>query len=429
MTNLVLIDCHDLGQHLGCYGRSTVSSPNLDALAARGARFTNSFCAAPQCSPSRAALYTGRYPHANGMLGLAHSPFDWRMNRDEIHLARYLREAGYATTHIGTQHVTADAVEAVQELGFTRVLAAKTADQVAERAVTFLSESPRQPFFLNIGFFEPHRDENGRFSQAPPDDSRGVQVPRYLPQSDAARAEFVELQGVIRAMDAAVGRIGRALETAGLAHNTWFIFTTDHGLAMPRAKCTLYDAGIQTALLMHAPSFGIVGGRVYAELVSNVDIVPTILEMLGLAVPTRLQGISFARLLQGRAYTPRAHIFAEKTFHTAYEPQRAIRTARFKLIWNAEVGIMHVPADIMHSPIYPEMIPEIVKKLPPLELYDLTLDPDERMNCCDDPQYAEIFNDLRARLVEWMRATNDPLLDGAIVSPFYRRGRARLLES
>jgi len=427
MPNLVLIDCHDLGQHLGCYGWRTVRSPNLDALAQQGVRFTNSFCTAPQCSPSRAALYTGRYPHATGMFGLAHPPFNWRMYAGEIHLARFLREAGYATTQIGTQHVTATTIAAVQELGFTQVLPAETAAEVAERAATFLLQSSHQPFFLNLGFFEPHRDARGAYSHAPPDESLGVQVPSYLPQSDAARKEFAALQGVIHALDTAIGVIWNALKQANLEQDTWLIFTTDHGLAMPRAKCTLYDAGIKTALMMRAPSLGIIGGRVYDALISNVDIVPTILEMLGLPIPARLHGASFAGLLLGRAYTPRSHIFAEKTFHIVYEPQRAIRTERYKLIWNAEAGIMHVPADIMQSPIYPEMIPEIVQKLPPVALYDLMLDSDERTNRCDDPHYAEIFQDLRARLVEWMHQTNDPLLEGPIASPFYHRGRERLM--
>ncbi|MCI0476474.1 MAG: sulfatase-like hydrolase/transferase, partial [Anaerolineales bacterium] len=248
MSNLILIDCHDLGQHLGCYGWTSVPSPNLNALAEQGARFANSFCAAPQCSPSRAALYIGRYPHANGMFGLAHPPFNWRMYPDEVHLARLLRDAGYATTHIGTQHVTAHTVEAVKELGFAVVHPADNAADVAERAVAFLSQEPRQPFFLNIGFVEPHRDQNGLFKYATPDTTLGVQVPPYLPQSDAARGEFAELQGAIRAVDTAVGKIWATLNAVGLARDTWFIFTTDHGLAMPRAKCTLYDPGLQTAL-------------------------------------------------------------------------------------------------------------------------------------------------------------------------------------
>src|SRR5919198_171031 len=104
--NVLFLTCHDLGRHLGCCGRATVGSPALDALADSGVRLAHSFGTAPQCSPSRAALHAGRYPHATGVLGLAHHPFDWELAPDEQHLARRLREAGYATALIGIQHVT-----------------------------------------------------------------------------------------------------------------------------------------------------------------------------------------------------------------------------------------------------------------------------------------------------------------------------------
>lgn len=426
MTNLILIDCHDLGQHLGCYGWQSVPSPNLDALAAAGVRFTNSFCTAPQCSPSRAALYTGRYPHANGMFGLAHPPFNWRLHPDEVHLARHLQQAGYLTAQTGVQHVTGHDAASVRALGFDQVTPAETAAAIADHAIDFLRGQPRRPFFLNIGFPEPHRDARGRYRQAPPDASRGVDLPPYLPQSAAARQEFAELQGVIGALDTAVGRIWAAVQELNLGDETWLIFTTDHGLAMPRAKCTLYDPGLQTALIMLAPSLGVAGGRVCHELISNVDLLPTILEMLGVTIPGYVQGRSFAGLLRRQQHEPRALIFAEKTFHTAYEPQRAVRTTRFKLIWNAEVGIMHVPGDIMRSPIYPEMIDQVVVERPPFELYDLDDDPLEYTNRCNDPRYAEVFADLRRRLWTWMQETGDPLLDGPLASPFYRRGLEQL---
>jgi N-sulfoglucosamine sulfohydrolase len=426
MTNLILIDCHDLGQHLGCYGWQSVPSPNLDALAAAGVRFTNSFCTAPQCSPSRAALYTGRYPHANGMFGLAHPPFNWRLHPDEVHLARHLQQAGYLTAQIGVQHVTGHDVASVRALGFDQVTPAETAAAIADQAVAFLRAQPRRPFFLNIGFPEPHRDAHGRYNQALPDASRGVEVPPYLPQSAAARLEFAELQGVIGALDTAVGRIWQAMQELNLVDETWLIFTVDHGLAMPRAKCTLYDPGLQTALIMLAPGLGLAGGRVCDELVSNVDLLPTVLEMLGVTIPERVQGRSFAGLLRRQHHAPRAYLFAEKTFHTAYEPQRAVRTTRFKLIWNAETGIMNVPGDIMHSPIYPEMIDQVVVERPPFELYDLEEDPLEFTNRCNDPRYAEVFADLRRRLWAWMQETGDPLLDGPLASPFYRRGLEQL---
>ncbi len=428
MTNLVLIDCHDLGRHLGAYGRSTVPSPNLDALAADGVRFDNSFCTAPQCSPSRAGLYTGRYPHATGMLGLAHQPFGWRLNAGEIYLARYLLDAGYSTAHVGMQHVTDRTPEAVQQLGFQEVRPAHHAGDVADAAIDWLRGAPDGPFFLNIGFTEPHRDESGLFKQAAPDTQLGVDVPPYLPQTAEARAEFAELQGVIGLMDEAVGRIRGALAELDLLGDTWLIFTTDHGLAMPRAKTTLYDPGIETALIMYSPPFGLTGGRTFDTLISNVDLVPTILDMLGLTVPASIQGRSFADLLRGNTYRPREHIYAGKTFHTDYEPQRAIRSQRYKLIWNAEVDIINVAGDIMHSPIYPQMIEQLTVERPPFELYDLQSDPLEQHNRIDDVDYMLVATELRQHLLNWMQQTGDPILKGPIASPYYERALKLLRE-
>jgi len=426
MTHLLMIDCHDLGQHLGCYGWSSVSSENLDQLAEDGIRFQNSFCTAPQCSPSRAALYTGRYGQSNGMFGLAHPPFSWRMHDDEVYLAGYLRDAGYETAHVGVQHVTDFEPAAVKALGFEHVYDATLAPEVAQAAVRFLERDHARPFFLNIGFFEPHRDHTGGFKIAPADTTRGVELPAYIPDTAEARQEFGELQGMIKQMDAAVGEIIAALRRLELLQDTWVIFTTDHGLAMPRAKCTMYDPGIETALIMHAPTFGFTGGKVLADLVSHVDLVPTLLEGLQLPLPDRLQGKSYWQRLQGGAEPARTAVYASKTFHTDYEPQRMIRTARHKLIWNAEVDIINVPGDIMHSPIYPQMIDQLTLERPPFELYDLQTDPDEQDNLADNPDYAAVFDDLRARLFQWMQATDDPILKGPVASPYYERALNRL---
>lgn len=429
MINIVMIDCHDLGQHLACYGWDSVPSPNLDRIAAAGVRFENSFCTAPQCCPSRAALYTGRYPHVNGMLGLAHPPFDWRMGPDEAHLSYIMQTNGYHTAQIGVQHVTTQSVETIKMLGFHEVEMSHNADDTAERVGNFLGRVEQRPFFLNIGFEEPHRDPDGYFHQAPPDDSNGVSLPPYVPDIPEAREEFAQLQGVIRKMDAAVGRIWDALEANDLLKDTLFIFTTDHGLAMPRAKSTMYDPGIETALILYGEPFGITGGQVFDELISNVDIVPTILDAIDGTAPNELQGRSFWPLLTDGDYTPREAIFAEKTFHTDYEPQRAIRTDRYKLIWNAEVDIINVAADIQHSPIYPHMIDELTIERPPFELYDLDADPVERDNLAGNPDYADVETDLRQRLRDWMQATDDPLLEGPVASPYYYRARRLLLGS
>jgi arylsulfatase A-like enzyme len=177
---------------------------------------------------------------------------------------------------------------------------------------------------------------------------------------------------------------------------------------------------------MYAEPFNLVGGKVLHEMISNVDLVPTILEMLELELPDNLQGRSFSDLLRQKPFSGRKEIFAEKTFHTAYEPQRAIRTKRYKLIWNLEVGIMNVPGDIMHSPIYPQMIDEVTEERPYFELYDLLEDPNEQHNLIGDPDYEEVFMDLRHRLLDWMKDTQDPLLSGPIPSPFYEYGKEKL---
>ena len=424
--NLVLIDCHDLGRHLGCYGHDTVPSDALDALAAQGVLFEQAYATAPQCSPSRAALYTGRHAHDVGMLGLAHPPFDWRLHDGVRHLAHYLGEAGWSTAHVGVQHVTRDTPEHIRALGFQHHAASHTdAAATAAAAVEVVRAAP-SPYFLNVGFLEPHRDERGRFKSQPHRDERGVEVPPYLPDTPAAREEMAEVQGAIAAMADGVGRVLAAIDARDDAADTWVVFTTDHGLALPRAKATMYDHGLGVAMMMRWPAAGLVGGRRIDTLLSHVDLVPTLLDGLGLERPDDLHGRSFWPLLRGDAHEANRMVFAEKTFHTAYEPMRAVRTQRHKLIAHFEVDIMNVPADVLRSPITPTMIDEIVRERPHLELYDLVDDPEERRNLVDDPGHAETRAELTRALVAWMRQTNDPLLAGPVASPYRHATLAKL---
>ena len=418
LPNIVFITCHDLGRHLGCYGQKSVKSEALDELARQGAIFDNSFCTAPQCSPSRAALHTGRHAHSVGVLGLAHYPFSWRLHPDQMHVARRLREAGYDTTLIGVQHVTH--TSSVPALGYNHAYPIEPAPAIGKRAQKVIEAlaGSDHPFYLEIGFFEPHRPYD--WGKTKPDSSKGVRLPHYIPNGPEAIAEFAALQGMILSMDKAIGDILKALENNNLAEETLVIFTTDHGLAMPRAKCTLYDPGIGTSLLMRWPSKGISGGRRFSELISHVDILPTMLEAIGLPVPDNLHGKSFWSLLQGYDYEPNEVIFAEKTYHTHYEPMRAIRTQNHKLIINFDVGLQFdVPSDICQSPIYPLVIDQQVGEREYIELYDLETDPKEMVNLAGCPEVADLEKSLIDRLRRWMVETDDPLLRGPIASPFY----------
>ena len=362
-------------------------------------------------------------------MGLAHPPYGWRLNPGVRHTAQILADNGYTTALVGMQHLTDRG--SARDLGYSTVLPVAPAYEEADATLALLGEFRGQsaPFYLEVGFEEPHRPYD--FGGAQPDASLGVRVPGYLPEVPQARADLAAFQGAIRQMDTAVGRILVALDQLELTENTCVIFATDHGAAMPRAKCTLYDPGIEIALLWRWPSAGLGSGRVVSELVSNVDVTPTLLEGLGIQLPESTQGHSLWPLLTGYgAYAPRSEVFAEKTFHTAYEPMRAIRTDRHKLIVNFEVSTrVDVPSDIRESPIYPLMPSEFNSVRPPVELYDLAEDRWEQRNLAGADGLLTLEADLRRRLLDWMRATSDPLLTGPVASPYYADAVSWLAES
>jgi len=207
----------------------------------------------------------------------------------------------------------------------------------------------------------------------------------------------------------------RALDEAGLGEDTVVVFTADHGIAFPHAKMTLYDPGIETALLMRVP--GVEGGQVYGEMISNVDVAPTVLDLLEMEIPAYMQGRSFSGLLRGTGYEPGGAVYAEKTYHSYYDPMRAIRTDRWKLIANFDYGPQQEISGqyTVNTKSYVEIIrahPLPCISHPPFELYDLETDPWEQDNLADDPDHTEIRDGLIRRLREWMQETGDPLLDG-----------------
>ena len=416
--HVVQITCHDLGRHLGSYGVPTVRTPNLDGLAAAGIRFERAFCTSPGCSPSRSALATGRYPHANGVMGLTHEAFGWDLHAGERHVAALLGEHGYDTHLFGLQHVT----PRTDRLGFHHVHRRGLGEVVVMDVETALGTvHGDNPFYFEINLEEPHRpfDQGG----VRPDASDGVTVPPYLPDTEAAREEFAAMQGAIHEADRTIGRILAALDAAGHGPHTLVLFTTDHGVAMPRAKATLYDPGIGVAMIVRWPAGGLAGGQTVSPLVSNVDVLPTLLEAAGAPRPDNLHGRSFLPLLRGDGYAPRDAVFAEKTYHSYYDPMRAIRTDRHKYIRNFETTFLVEGAgDIQLGPLYRTELQRYVSTThPEVELYDLDADPLEQRNLAGQPEVAEVERELDVRLWRWMEETDDPLLHGPVSSPAYRR--------
>jgi N-sulfoglucosamine sulfohydrolase len=387
---------HDIGRHLHCYGRVSVVSPNLDGLAREGVRFARAFATAPQCSPSRASLATGMYPHSNGVMGLAHRGFDWELTVP--HAAAVFAAHGFESHLFVGQHVSAHP----ERLGFDQIHPTDVLEEV-------LAASQGKRLYLEINFDQTHRPYPPAGKPLP-----GLELPAYLPNIPKAVDEMTAVEQTIASMDAAAGRFLAKLDAAGRARDAFVVFTTDHGLAMPRAKCTLYDPGIEVALIARWPAGGIEGGRVDEQMVSNIDILPALLEAAGLPKPDGLRGES---LSNGRGV-----IFAEKTFHSYYDPMRCVRTQRHKLIRNFEQSFaVEVPGDVQAGSIFREDPTRYSRDRPSMvELYDLDADPLETQNLAGRPEVAAIEEELHDLLWRWMRETRDPLLDGPIPSPYYR---------
>ena len=418
--NIVFVICHDLGQHLGCYGRSEVRSPRIDAFADSGLRFENSFCTAPQCSPSRATLWTGRFAHANGVVGLAHDGFGNDLNPDETHLVQMLRRNGYDTHLFGIQHEAGSG----ERCGYEHIHPGGTCGKLAHEFSEFLSgfNHGDRPLFAQIGFFEPHRPFPHEGVEPLPHDR--VNVPPYLPDIPEVREDLSDIEASISSMDAAFGRILDAVGSSSIADNTLIIFTADHGIAFPHAKMTLYDPGIEVPLIFAGS--GIPRGEVRQEMISNVDIMPTLLEMCGIPRPSNLHGRSFRPLLEGGNDTENEYVFAEKTYHTYYDPMRAVRSKDWKLVANFEFAPWQEtsPDYDNNARGYVEICtalhpPEMYH--PPLELYHLAADPHEQRNLAREPEHQGKRDELVHVLHKWMQDTGDPLLDGPMAQGAYRK--------
>ncbi len=422
--NVVLIITHDTGRHLGCYGWP-VATPHLDHLAAEGMRFDRHFCVAAQCSPSRSALMTGRWPHCNGVMGLAPR---WTYRDGEQTLAQCLGAAGYETALIGLQHEGSDparlgygfAETSLAGSGFRYVPGAQSpATVLAGQAAEWLRRRPAagsRPYLLVVGLAETHRPwDRPEYAGEPTD---AVRVPPYLPDEPQVRAELAAFAGSVRVADQAVGDILRAVDATGDTQDTLVVFTVDHGLAFPRAKGMSYDPGLATALLVRWPG-RVAPGSVSDELVCNTDLFPTLLGAAGVAPPPAVQGQSFLGLLTGGAHKPRDDFFFEMTWHDRYNPHRGIRTRRHKYIRNfGSLPLVFLPGDIYNSPSG-ALVREryYAETRPAEELYDLERDPLEHHNLVQDAQYTQVLAGLRARVERWMEETGDPLLAGPVEAP------------
>lgn len=406
--NLVFIVTDDLGiNDLACDGRREHRTPHLDRLAASGTRFTSAYCAQPICSPSRAAILTGRHParlHLTTFLPgrpdcasqkLLHPPMLQQLPLEEVTLAEVLKAAGYATACIGKWHLGGAGFSPLQQ-GFDVYYAGRAVTEPSEteggkgeydltrQAIQFIEAHRGKPFFLYLAHNSPHIPYSARPALVAR--NQGALEPVYA--------------AVIETLDDTVGLLLDRLEALGLATNTLVIFTSDNGgLHVPEGrhpiithntpfragKGFLYEGGIRVPLLVRWPG-RVPGGRVVSDPMVNTDWLPTLLELVGLPVPAGLDGVSLAALLTGRGAAPRRSLFWHFPHYTnqGSAPAGAVRDGDWKLIEHYEDGR--------------------------LELFNLAQDMGETTDLA--PRYPDRVNQLRARLASWRQTvgaqTNRP---------------------
>ncbi len=413
--NIIYIHSHDTGRYVQPYGHA-IPTPNIQKLAEEGVLFRNAFCANPTCSPSRASLLTGQWAHSCGMGGLANR--GWSLPVPEHLIPHTLNSAGYETALAGFQHV----VRNVEDTGYQRILSKEYGKSGAEeRACAFLSEKHNSPFFLDIGFGETHRKAKG--FDPPPDgepktDPRYVKPPPTFPDTPDTRKDMAEYIDSARRLDWKMGKVFDTLENNGLAENTLVICTTDHGLAFPRMKCHVTDHGIGVMLIIRGPG-GFDDGKVIDGLVSQIDLFPTICELAEIDPPDWLQGYSVLPLVGGKENEIRDAIYAEVNYHCCYEPQRAIRTKRWKYIRRYDNAKLWALPNCDDS-ISKTFMMDNGWTDQPVEserLYDVVFDSSEAHNLAEDPEYNDVLLEMRGKLEQWRSETNDPVTDTQIMIP------------
>jgi len=406
--NIVVFLADDLGwRDVGAYGNAGIRTPHIDAIARAGLRVQVAIGTSPQCSPSRISMLSGRWPHTTRTEDL-HTP----LPEGERLLPFLLRERGYFTGHMAKTHYGP-----LGERQFEWY-----SPETASALPAFLDSAGARPFFLWVGFHDPHRPyERGAVS--PPHSPARVTVPPWLADTPETRADLALYYDEIARMDGEIGRMMAELERRGLEDNTLVIFLSDNGAPFPREKGTLYDAGTRTPLLF-AWRGVIPAGSVWSRgQVSTIDLAPTILEIAGAPIPANVQGRN-ARALLGAPdrFEGTRYAFSERNWHDCDEHQRSVRTTRFKLVRTDAYTELPLctAADIGGSPSFLALralakagrLTSAQRRLfeaprARLELYDLASDPNELVNVADDPRYATEVRELARVLQEWMESTDD----------------------
>lgn len=429
--NLLLITADDLDWSLpGFMGGRADLMPNLDALASRSHRFVNNRTVAPICMPSREAIMTGLVPHRSG--GTGFTPIKPGIPT----LTSVLRDAGYfaAAVHKVDHMLPYEAFQwdyIQQSKDRSRLIQADGARVAIKEA-----QNGRKPFFLNCNSNDPHRPFYGSAAAAVVDHNQTgpyqipreigpaeVTIPPQLEDLPAIRVELAQYWNSVQRLDLAIGHILQVLEESGEADNTIVMFCSDHGMPFPFAKATCYDHGSRVPVLISWPGMG--PPREITAQTTHMDILPTVLDLLGLASPEGIDGKSWVPLMDGAPDTGREFTVTHiNTLSSGYAfPTRAIQDARYSLIFSPWAdGTLRYRSESMIGLTFPAMVeaaktdPRIAQRVDqcvlgmPMAFFDLQADPGQRTNLLKDPQHRARITRMTELLLAEMIRTGDPEL-------------------
>jgi N-sulfoglucosamine sulfohydrolase len=450
--NVLFITSDDLGIQLSCYGDKAIKTPHLDALAASGVQFDVAYVAQASCSPSRSAMLTGIYPHANGQYGLTATRTSLHPHLHDATLPNILKRAGYRTGIIGKLHVNPGNSFKFDFRGGSYIDALDM-KLVAERASTFMAKSGDQPFFLMVNYTDPHayrprgtksntvgdwsfRDRVKGIPETLVEPSEKTVLPFQRIDTPEQRKRVAGYYNSVKRMDIGVGMLLDELTRHGLDDNTLVIFIGDHGPPFDRGKSTTYEGGLRIPFLVRWP--GVSKPMRSSAMVSTVDILPTILDAAGATTDIERHGRSLRPVLADADASWRKYLVGEYHLHgPPWFPQRAIRDDRYKLIHSLLADTVTRRTTIDGDIGYPTSREEryagtairkafdTFAKPPEFELYDLANDPWEFQNLAGKAAHAKAEQRLKSALEAWRHETDDPTLNPAFHKQVMEKASAR----
>ena len=409
--NILWISSEDNGPHLGCYGDEYAVSPNLDALAAKGLRYTRASSNAPVCAPARTTVISGIYPPSTGA---EHMRSETILPDGMKMFPVYLRELGYYCTNASKED-------------YNLVKTGEVWDESSNKG-HWKNREDGQPFFAVFNATVSHESQirNKIEEENRIHDPATVRVPAYHPDTPEVRKDWAQYYDRITMMDAELGRRLREIEEAGLAEDTIIFYWGDHGSGMPRNKRWPYNSGLNVPFIVHfpekwkhlAPDEYEVGGASNRRI-GFVDLAPTMLSLVGLEPKDWMQGNAFAGEFEAEApefsYGFRGRmderidlvrsVMGDRyVYLRQYMPHRVYGQYINYMFQTPTTQVWHA---LFEAGKLNEAQSHFWQRKPSEELYDLETDRDEVVNLIDSPDHQEILKTMREAHVSWEREIRD----------------------